>query len=221
MGQNSQEYRLKYWATYSSVCSPVSSFARSALLALLARSAALTHSLACLFCSLAHFARSLTLLACSLYSLAHIAHSTLAHSLTSLTPSLMKKWIIRWLFILFFSILAHSVMIGNLGSDHEDKGASPVRFTPTWRRPPVWGRLSILTWRRGAFPPSHPSRRCARRRFSWQSNLVIPFKDASSSSSSAALIRRFPLDARWFFLHFFFWRRQSILDLRKLWNRWI
>ena len=49
MVENSQEYRLKYWATRSSICSFARTahlFARSRLLALLAPSAALTHSLA-------------------------------------------------------------------------------------------------------------------------------------------------------------------------------
>ena len=48
VGQNNQEYRLKYWATHSSVylfTSTAHSFACSALLALLARSAVLTRSL--------------------------------------------------------------------------------------------------------------------------------------------------------------------------------
>ena len=49
VGQNNQESRRKHWATRSSVCSfarTACSFACSALLALLARSAALTRSLA-------------------------------------------------------------------------------------------------------------------------------------------------------------------------------
>ena len=55
MVDNSQEYRLKYWATRSSVCSfnrTAHSFACSGLLASLTLSAALT-------CSLAHSLRSL------------------------------------------------------------------------------------------------------------------------------------------------------------------
>ena len=50
MVQNNQEPRLKYWVTGSSVCSfarTAHSFACSALLALLARSAYFAHSLAC------------------------------------------------------------------------------------------------------------------------------------------------------------------------------
>ena len=61
VGQNNQEYRLKYWATRSSVRSFTHTthlFACSALLALLAHTAALT-------CLLTH----------SLHSLAHFAHS--------------------------------------------------------------------------------------------------------------------------------------------------
>ena len=57
MVENSQKYRLKYWATRSSVRSfarTTHSFACSVLLALLARSAALTRSLAHLAHSLAH-----------------------------------------------------------------------------------------------------------------------------------------------------------------------
>ena len=72
MGQNNQKYRLKYWATRSSV--------RTA------------HSFVCsaLFASLAHSA-------------------VLTLSLTLLTPPLVGQWMIRWLFIVFFSILYHSV----------------------------------------------------------------------------------------------------------------
>ena len=62
VGQNNQEYRLKYWATRSSV----RSFARTA------------HSFAC--------------------------------SLTTLTPSLMGKWIIGWLFCLCF-FFDHSAVV--------------------------------------------------------------------------------------------------------------
>jgi len=72
VGQNSQEYRLKYWATRSSV----RSFARTA------------HSLSLL--RPARFARAL-----------RCAHS-FARSLTSLTPSLVGQWIIGWLFNLCF-----------------------------------------------------------------------------------------------------------------------
>ena len=53
VGQNNQKYRMMYWVTHSSVCLSVHSFARtdhsfasSEQLALLARSTALTHSLA-------------------------------------------------------------------------------------------------------------------------------------------------------------------------------
>ena len=49
VGQNNQEYSLKYWATFSSICSfacTAYSFPCSALLASLARSDVLTHSLA-------------------------------------------------------------------------------------------------------------------------------------------------------------------------------
>ena len=48
VGQNNQKYRLKYWVPRSSVCSiarNAHSFACSALLALLARSTAITRSL--------------------------------------------------------------------------------------------------------------------------------------------------------------------------------
>ena len=66
MGQNGQEYSLKYWATRSSICLFAST----------------THSFACSALLSAHFA-------CKL----RCAHS-FACSLTSLTPSLVGKWII-------------------------------------------------------------------------------------------------------------------------------
>ena len=88
--------RITDWAT----CSSIRSFARtthwfpcSALLASLARAASLSRS--------ASLTRSL---ACSLRSLAHFARS-----FTSLTPSLVEKWMIRRLFILCFLLYWPSV----------------------------------------------------------------------------------------------------------------
>ena len=101
MVDNSQEYRLGYWATHLSVCSfarTAHSFASSALLASLACSAALIHSLAHSLirfqafqivtlvlgqARLRSFVRSYRLLTCSVL-LASLACSTaFAGSLTS------------------------------------------------------------------------------------------------------------------------------------------
>ena len=79
MGQNNQEYRLKYWATRSSIRSH--------------------RSLICLLHP-ACFARALRC--------AHL----FAHSLTSLTSSLVGEWKIRWLiFQWFFSVSDHSAQL--------------------------------------------------------------------------------------------------------------
>ena len=83
MGQNNQKYRLKYWATRSSVRSfarTAHSFACSALLALLVRLAALTH--------------------------------LLAHSLCLLPRSWDSEWLDGYLFCVF-SVLAHSAIQDN------------------------------------------------------------------------------------------------------------
>jgi len=82
VGQINQEYRLKYWAT----CSSVRLFARTA------------HSFICsaLLASLAHSA----VLICSL-----------ARSLRSLPPSWDSEWLDDYLFCVFFSVLAHSVFV--------------------------------------------------------------------------------------------------------------
>ena len=85
MVENSQEYRLKYWATRSSVRSHRS-------LVPLLRTARFPHALRC-----AHlFARSLTRL--------------LAHSLRSLPHSWESESLDDYLFCVFFSILAHGVI---------------------------------------------------------------------------------------------------------------
>ena len=127
VGQNSQEYRLKYWATRSSLRSfarTAHSFACSTLLTSLTRSAALTRSLARL--------------------------------LTSLTPSLVGHWLVRWLFILCFFFHSGPQCSGELmrkayfdkSSRVEEGRRSQKRVgkTPLWASWTTFERKKLSKW---------------------------------------------------------------------------
>ena len=119
VGQNNQKYRLKYWATRSSVhlfACIAHAFPCFTLLAFLARSAALTRSL------------------------------------TSLAPSFVGQWMIRWLFILCFFLFWPTVRgnksLGNEKREQTDRcGAQSTSISGV---PSVcsFGRSpSVLWWR--------------------------------------------------------------------------
>ena len=92
---------------------------------------------------------------------------SLVRSLTHFTHSLMGQWMVGWLFILGF-FLSWTIV------HHWRCCCSFFPIHPAGMRTAFHSNVhsvaSLGDW----------------RRFSWQRNLVIPSKDASSSSSSAA-----------------------------------